>query len=106
VSRSSGGDVLIWHTNGNGAVSAITSPGQRPDGFTSFGTGNFNSTLGDDILLRSAPGQLAIWLTGGIGINPPFAIGNTSPDYHNAGIGDFTDDGQNYAIAEHHFDVV
>ena len=52
------GVVAVWQTNGGGAVNAITSLGPLPLGFRIFGTGDFNSTPGDDILLRSFSGLL------------------------------------------------
>jgi hypothetical protein len=88
------GDVAVWQTNGNGEVNAITDLGQRPAGYLIDGTGNFNSTPGDDILLRSSGGTLAVWPTSSIAVGAPIVIGNTSATYHNAGIGDFTGDGQ------------
>jgi hypothetical protein len=85
---------VVWQTDEHGSVSSISAFAPLPAGFRIFGTGDFNSTPGDDMLLRNGP-QLAIWSTsGGFGLNPHIVIGSTSPDYHNAGIGDFTGDGQ------------
>jgi hypothetical protein len=95
------GDVAVWQTNGNGAVSAITDLGQRPAGYLIDGTGNFNSTPGDDILLRSSGGTLAIWPTAGIATGAPIVIGNAPNTYHNAGVGDFTGDGQEDLLFRH-----
>jgi hypothetical protein len=88
------GDVAVWQTNSAGAVSAIIDLGQRPAGYLIDGTGNFNSTPGDDILLRSSGGTLAIWPTAGTAVGAPVVVGNAPNTYHNAGIGDFNGDGQ------------
>jgi hypothetical protein len=95
------GSVAVLQTNGNGAVNTVTSLGQRPAGYLIDGTGNFNSTPGDDILLRSSGGTLAIWPTSGIAVGAPVVIGNAPNTYHNAGIGDFTGDGQDDLLFRH-----
>jgi hypothetical protein len=83
----------IWQTNSSGALSGIVSLGPVPAGFRIDGTGNFNSTAGDDILLRS-PTSVAVWPMSGFSPQSVQILGGTSPDWHNSGIGDFTGDGQ------------
>jgi serralysin len=88
--------LAVWQTDSSGALSgAPISLGPVPAGFRVDGTGNFNSTPGDDILLRS-PTSLAVQPMNGFN-GPPAPVqvlGSTSPDWHNSGIGDFTGDGQ------------
>ena len=59
------GDLTIWRTNSAGVCPSIIDIGSLPAGFRVDGTGNFNSTAGDDILLRS-PTQVAVLPMNGI----------------------------------------
>jgi hypothetical protein len=84
---------LIFQTNSSGAFASNTSLGLVPSGYRIDGTGNFNSTAGDDILLRS-PNSVAVWVMNGTTPQPVAVLGGTSPQWLNSGIGDFTGDGQ------------
>jgi probable HAF family extracellular repeat protein len=86
-------DAAIWQTNSSGTLSSATSIGPVPSGYRIDGTGNFNSTPGDDILLRS-PTSLAVLPMNGTTPQPMQVLGGTSPQWLNSGIGDFTGDGQ------------
>jgi hypothetical protein len=85
--------LAVWQTNSSGGLSSVVSLGPVPAGFRIDGTGNFNSTPGDDILLRN-PTTLAVLPMNGFTPQPVQVLGGTSPDWHNSGIGDFTGDGQ------------
>jgi hypothetical protein len=87
------GDLTLWRTNAAGVLSAIDGIGSLPAGFRIDGTGNFNATAGDDILLRS-PTQIAVLPMNGITPQPMQVLGNASPDFVSSGIGDFSGDGQ------------
>jgi hypothetical protein len=89
--------LAVWQTNSSGALSSVVSLGPVPAGFRIDGTGNFNSTAGDDILLRN-PTTLAVLPMNGFTPQPVQVLGGTSPDWHNSGIGDFTGDGQSDLI--------
>src|SRR5262249_12038102 len=89
--NASTGQVAIWTTNDAGVAANIVSGGSLPPGFKIDGTGDFNSTPGDDILLRSAAsGQVAVWVTNGTAVVDFKLLGSTSPQFLNAGVGDFT----------------
>jgi hypothetical protein len=88
------GNVMVQQTDSRGLATISTSLGARPAGYLIDGTGDFNSTPGDDILIRSGDGTLAVWPTHGVAVSAPVVLGTTSASYHNAGIGDFTGDGQ------------
>jgi hypothetical protein len=84
---------VIWQTDSAGAFTNDISLGPVPSGFRIDGTGNFNSTAGDDILLRS-PTSVAVWVMDGTTPQSVAPLGGTSPEWLNSGIGDFTGDGQ------------
>jgi hypothetical protein len=86
-------DASIAQTNTAGLISSFTSIGPVPSGYRIDGTGNFNSTAGDDILLRS-PNSVAVWVMNGTTPQSVAVLGGTSPQWLNSGIGDFTGDGQ------------
>jgi hypothetical protein len=88
------GDIALWQTNSAGGLSSVNSLGPLPAGYRIDGTGNFNSTPGDDILIRKV-NELDILVPNGT--NPPTFVdlgGNVPNGTLNAGIGDFTGDGQ------------
>jgi hypothetical protein len=95
------GAVAIWTTNSAGVAAAIAAPGSLPAGYKIDGTGNFNSTPGDDILLRNGSGQVAVWVTSGTAVVDFKVLGSTSAAYLNAGNGDFTGDGQSDLLFRH-----
>jgi hypothetical protein len=74
--------------------SSTISLGTLPAGFYIDGTGNFNSTPGEDILLRSGSSQIGIWVMNSTTVSSFQVIGSTSSQYLNSGMGDFTGDGQ------------
>src|SRR5262249_28816725 len=85
--------VAIWTTNSLGVDSNIFAPGLLPAGFRIDGSGNFNSTPGDDILLRNdVSGQVGIWITSGTAVVAFGVLGSAPAVYLDAGIGDFTGD--------------
>jgi hypothetical protein len=84
---------VIWQTDSAGAFTNDISLGPVPSGFRIDGTGNFNSTAGDDVLLRS-PTSVAVWVMNGTTPQSVAPLGGTSPEWLNSGIGDFTGDGQ------------
>jgi hypothetical protein len=86
-------DAAVWQTNTSGIPSSVSSLGPVPAGFRIDGTGNFNGTAGDDILLRS-PTSVAVWVMNGTTPQSVQPLGGTSPQWLNSGIGDFTGDGQ------------
>ena len=58
------GAVALWTTNTAGVATGVVPLGTLPAGFHIDGTGNFNSTLGEDILARNnATNQIGIWST-------------------------------------------
>jgi hypothetical protein len=84
----------LWQTDTSGALSSITSLGALPAGYRIDGTGDFNSTPGGDILIRKV-NEIDILVPNGT--NPPTFVdlgGNVPNGTLNAGIGDFTGDGQ------------
>jgi hypothetical protein len=83
----------IWQTDSTGALSDISSLGVLPAGFRIDGTGNFNSSPQDDILLRSST-SVAMWPMLGTTHFALTVLGGTSPQWLNSGIGDFTGDAQ------------
>jgi hypothetical protein len=86
--------VALWETNTSGALASIISLGALPAGYLIVGTGNFNSTPGDDILIRKGT-EIDILVPNGT--NPPTFVdlgGNVPNGTLNAGMGDFTGDGQ------------
>jgi hypothetical protein len=88
------GDIALWQTDSSGALSNINSLGPLPAGYRIDGTGNFNSTAGDDILIRKV-NEIDILVPNGT--NPPTFVdlgGNVPNGTLNVGIGDFTGDGQ------------
>jgi hypothetical protein len=91
--QSDAGAIVIWQTNSAGALSNVVSVGSLPTGFRIDGTGNFNSTAGHDILLRS-PTSVAVLPMNGTTAQTMQVLGGTSPLWLNSGIGDFTGDGQ------------
>jgi hypothetical protein len=95
------GSVAIWTTNAAGVAASVVSGGSLPPGFKIDGTGNFNSTPGDDILLRSSDGTVAVWVTNGTAVVDFKVLGSTSAAYLNAGNGDFTGDGQSDLLFRH-----
>jgi hypothetical protein len=86
-------DAAIWQTSASGALSTVSSLGPVPAGFRIDGTGNFNGTAGDDILLRS-PNSVAVWVMNGTTPQSVQTLGGTTPLWVNSGIGDFTGDNQ------------
>jgi hypothetical protein len=86
-------DAAIWQTNSSGVLSSITAIGPVPSGFRIDGTGNFNSSSGDDILLRST-NSVAVLPMNGISPQPVRTLGGVPTEFLNSGIGDFTGDGQ------------
>jgi len=92
-SDNAGGSAVIWQTNSSGALVNTTSLGPIPSGFQIDGTGNFNSMVGDDILLRSST-SVAVWVMNGTTPQSVQVLGGTSPQWLNSGIGEFTGDGQ------------
>jgi hypothetical protein len=86
-------DAAIWQTNASGVLSTISAIGPVPGGFRIDGTGNFNGTAGDDILLRG-PNSVAILPMNGTTAQPVQVLGGVPTEFLNSGIGDFTGDGQ------------
>jgi FG-GAP-like repeat len=86
-------DASIGQTNTAGLISSFTPIGPVPSGYRIDGTGNFNSTADDDILLRS-PTQVAVWVMNGTTPQSVAVSGGTSPSWLNYGMGDFTGDNQ------------
>jgi FG-GAP-like repeat len=83
----------IWTADSSGALFGTASLGPVPASFRIDGTGNFNSTPGDDILLRN-PTSVAVWVMNGFAAQSVQTLGGTAPQWLNAGIGEFTGDGQ------------
>jgi hypothetical protein len=95
------GFAVIWTTNAAG-THEDSGFGTTPSGFGIDGTGNFNSTPGDDILLRNTgTGQVAVWVTNGTSIVDFKVLGSAPAAYLNAGNGDFTGDGQSDLLFRH-----
>ena len=97
--RSNAGQLSDWLATGNGGFVANDAAALTivPTSWSVVGVGDFNGDGHDDILWRSASGQLSDWLgqaNGGFVGNDANAFAAVPTNWHVAGVGDFNGDGR------------